>query len=275
MDLSKLFLKESVFPSQFGQLIAVGEKTGNLEEMIRFEEQDRLHIFTQNSAGAATSTVKPLFHFRDPAAWYHIVIGIDTTQSTDTDRFKFWVNGSRLTGFTTTSYISQNYTLRLNTAVEHEFGVRKGLTIKEIAKRISKRKCYGFDSFEGLPEDWSGQQYAKGAYSENGKTPKVPSNVFLEKGWFKDTLPNFLKNHKEKIDFIHFDADLYSSTKLILDLLGKRFHKGTILIFDEYFNYPNWKNHEYKAFQEFIRKEKISYTYLAFTSKSAVCLKIN
>ena len=33
MDLSKLFLKESVFPSQFGQLIAVGEKTGNLEEM--------------------------------------------------------------------------------------------------------------------------------------------------------------------------------------------------------------------------------------------------
>ena len=36
-----------------------------------------------------------------------------------------------------------------------EFGVRKGLTIKEIAKRISKRKCYGFDSFEGLPEDWS------------------------------------------------------------------------------------------------------------------------
>ena len=155
-----------------------------------------------------------------------------------------------------------------------EFGVRKGLTIKEIAKRIPTRKCYGFDSFEGLPEDWSGQQYAKGAYSENGKIPKVPSNVFLEKGWFKDTLHNFLKNHKEKIDFIHFDADLFSSTKSVLDLLGKRFHKGTILIFDEYFNYPNWENHEYKAFQEFVRKEKISYTYLAFTSKSAVCLKI-
>ena len=33
MDLSKLFLKEPVFPPQFGQLIAVGEKTGNLEEM--------------------------------------------------------------------------------------------------------------------------------------------------------------------------------------------------------------------------------------------------
>ena len=101
-------------------------ETGNLEEMIRFEENDRLHIFTQNSAGAGTSSVKPSYQFRDTSSFYHIVVGIDTTQSTDTDRFKFWVNGSRLTRFTTTSYISQNYTLRLNTAVEHEFGVRKG-----------------------------------------------------------------------------------------------------------------------------------------------------
>ena len=156
-----------------------------------------------------------------------------------------------------------------------EFGVRKGLTIKEIAKRINKRTCYGFDSFEGLPEDWSGQQYPKGAYTENGKIPRVPSNVTLYKGWFKESLPKFLKQHKEKIDFIHFDADLYSSTKLILELIGKKFHKGTILIFDEYFNYPNWQNHEYKAFKEFVKKNKISYSYLAFTSKSAVCIRIN
>ena len=120
------WIKRSSFQLGTNTQAILNTETGNLEEMIRFEEQDRLHIFTQNSAGAATSTVKPLFQFRDPAAWYHIVIGIDTTQSTDTDRFKFWVNGSRLTRFTTTSYISQNYTLRLNTAVEHEFGVRKG-----------------------------------------------------------------------------------------------------------------------------------------------------
>ena len=119
------WIKRSSFQLGTNTQAILNTETGNLEEMIRFEEQDRLHIFTQNSAGAGTSSVKPLFQFRDPAAWYHIVIGIDTTQSTDTDRFKFWVNGSRLTVFTTTSYISQNYTLRLNTAVEHEFGVRK------------------------------------------------------------------------------------------------------------------------------------------------------
>lgn len=104
--------------------------------------------------------------------------------------------------------------------------------------------------------------------------PKVPKNVVLHQGWFKDTLPKFLQNNKEKIDFIHFDCDLFSSTKLILDLIGNRFQKGTILIFDEYFNYPNWKNHEFKAFKQFTKKENVLYEYLAFTSKSAVCLRI-
>jgi len=120
------WIKRSSFQLGTNTQAILNTETGNLEEMIRFDEYDRLHIFTQNSAGAGTSSVKPSYQFKDPSAWYHIVVGIDTTQSTDTDRFKFWVNGSRLTVFTTTSYISQNYTLRLNTAVEHEFGVRKG-----------------------------------------------------------------------------------------------------------------------------------------------------
>jgi len=155
-----------------------------------------------------------------------------------------------------------------------EFGVRKGKTTKEIAKRIKNKICYGFDSFEGLPEDWSGQPYPKGAYSEKGKIPTLPKNIQIYKGWFDKTLPTFLEKHNEPIDFIHFDCDLYSSTKTIFDLLGNRITRDTILIFDEYFNYPTWKQHEFKAFQEFVKKRKVSYEYLAFTSKSAVCIKI-
>lgn len=156
-----------------------------------------------------------------------------------------------------------------------EFGVRGGKTIREIAKRINNRICYGFDSFEGLPEDWSGQPYPKGYYSENGRIPKVPKNVKLYKGWFSKTLPMFLEKNDAPVDFVHFDCDLYSSTKTILDLLGKKFTKGTLLTFDEYFNYPTWQQHEFKAFKEFVKKNKISYHYLAFTSKSSVCIKIN
>jgi len=155
-----------------------------------------------------------------------------------------------------------------------EFGVRKGKTIKEIARRKKNRLCHGFDSFEGLPEDWSGQPYPKGSYSEKGKIPLVPKNVKMHKGWFNDTLPIFLEKHKEMVDFVHFDCDLYSSTKTILELLGDRITKGTILIFDEYFNYPTWQQHEFKAFKEFVKKKNVSYRYLAFTSKSAVCIKI-
>ncbi len=155
-----------------------------------------------------------------------------------------------------------------------EFGVRKGKTTKEIAKRIKNKICYGFDSFEGLPEDWSGQPYSKGAYSEKGKIPILPKNIEIYKGWFHETLPTFLEKHQETVDFIHFDCDLYSSTKTILDLLGNRITKDTILIFDEYFNYPTWKQHEFKAFHEFVKKKNVSYEYLAFTSKSAVCIKI-
>lgn len=156
-----------------------------------------------------------------------------------------------------------------------EFGVRKGKTIKEIARRRKNRMCHGFDSFEGLPEDWSGQPYPKDSYSEKGKIPIVPKNVQIHKGWFNDTLPTFLEKHQEMVDFIHFDCDLYSSTKTILELLGNRITKGTILIFDEYFNYPTWQRHEFKAFQEFVKKKNVVYDYLAFTSKSAVCIKIN
>ena len=103
------------------------------------------------------------------------------------------------------------------------------------------------------------------------------NDVILVQGYFENTLNDDLisKYNLRKASILHFDCDLYSSTKTILDHIGNRIGKNTILIFDEYFNYPNWKQHEYRAFQEFVKKRKISYEYLAFTSKAAVCLRIN
>jgi hypothetical protein len=39
---------------------------------------------------------------------------------------------------------------------------------------------------------------------------------------------------------------------------------GTVILFDEYFNFPNWEQHEYKAFQEFVASHGVTYTYLGF-----------
>lgn len=63
---------------------------------------------------------------------------------------------------------------------------------------------------------------------------------------------------------MHIDCDLYSSTRTILALLAPRIVAGTIILFDEYFNYPNWEQHEYKAFQEFAAASDVKYTYLGF-----------
>lgn len=73
-----------------------------------------------------------------------------------------------------------------------EFGVASGKTINYISQ-FTKDKVYGFDSFEGLPEKWR-DGFDKGAFSRNGNLPQVNNNVELIKGWFNETLPDFIKN---------------------------------------------------------------------------------
>lgn len=146
-----------------------------------------------------------------------------------------------------------------------EFGVYQGKTLNYIAKQLNEYYIYGFDSFEGLPEYWI-DGFDKGRFAVD-KLPQVENNVKLIKGWFDETLPKFIETKKEKISYLHIDCDLYSSTKTIFDLLGNQIVEGTVIVFDEYFNYPNWENHEFKAFQEFIAKTKKEYKYLTYNYK--------
>ena len=155
-----------------------------------------------------------------------------------------------------------------------EFGTGwRGKTINFLAKRI-KGTLHGFDSFEGLPEPWFGK-LDKGTFSTNGQLPIVRENVKLHPGWFDKTLPEFATTYKGQIAFMHIDCDLYSSTKIVFDILGDRISSGTIIQFDEYFNYPGWRNHEYKAFQEFVDNRGLKYEYLGYcASRFAVAVII-
>jgi hypothetical protein len=145
-----------------------------------------------------------------------------------------------------------------------EFGVYTGGTIRFMAKHIGGKIIHGFDSFEGLPEAWGGFSLGRRAFDVKGRLPRVPGNVMLHRGWFDQTLPQWLSANPGPVAFVHIDCDLYSSTKTIFDLLTDRLIPGTIIVFDEYFNYPNWENHEFKAFQELVAQRKLAYTYLAF-----------
>jgi hypothetical protein len=154
-----------------------------------------------------------------------------------------------------------------------EFGVYRGGTIKYIASKFPQRTIHGFDSFEGLPERWSGYNMDKSTFSLGGRVPKVPSNVKLHPGWFDKSLPIWLQANPGPIAFVHIDCDIYSSTNTIFGLITSRVQPGAIITFDEYFGYPNWRNHEYKAFQEFVQANSVRYEYLAY-SRIQVAVKI-
>jgi hypothetical protein len=153
-----------------------------------------------------------------------------------------------------------------------EFGVYSGNTINHISS-LTSRTVYGFDSFEGLPERWR-DGFGKGHF-EVTSLPKVRPNVSLIKGWFSNTLPEFIKEHDESVGFLHVDCDLYSSTKTIFEFLESRIHPGCIIVFDEYFNYPDWENGEYRAFQEFIARTGLKYEYIGYNRRhEQVAVKI-
>ena len=164
----------------------------------------------------------------------------------------------------------------LDNCPEHEnyleFGVATGKSINIIASFLPpESKVFGFDVFDGLPDNWAGHIRAKGMFKQK-RLPKVPSNVVLIQGLFEDTLPAFKKNMEGNISFCHVDCDLYASTKTILDIIGDKLVSGSCVLFDEYFNYPAWRQHEWKAWKEFCDNRGLNYQYLGFSANGGSVL---
>lgn len=145
-----------------------------------------------------------------------------------------------------------------------EFGVASGTTLRIVAEALTEREgtVAGFDVFSGLPETWR-TGFPVGEFAQES-IPEVPG-AQLVPGLFEDTLPSFLNDESDPVAFLHLDADLYSSTKTVLDLLGDRLVPGSIVVFDEFFNYPGWQQHEYRAWTEFVTRTGISFEYLGYT----------
>lgn len=142
-----------------------------------------------------------------------------------------------------------------------EFGVFKGNSINHIAS-LTNYTVYGFDSFEGLPERWR-DGFGEGIFKVS-RLPDVKANVQLIKGWFEKTLPAFVEKNKGFVAFLHIDCDLYSSTKTVFECLAKQIAPGTVIVFDEYLNYPGWQDGEFKAFKEFLHQNNLNYQYIGY-----------
>lgn len=137
-----------------------------------------------------------------------------------------------------------------------EFGVWEGHTIYQLRNTLHpKYELFGFDTFTGLPEDWTGTDFQKGSFNVDGKIPVHIENVKFHKGLFTDTIPLYKKIAKP-IALLHIDCDLYSSTKEILYTLNEYIVQGTVIVFDEWYyngvDIPENRNHEQKAFYEWV-----------------------
>ncbi len=137
-----------------------------------------------------------------------------------------------------------------------EFGVWKGEATRYWSKLLKHPGSilHGFDSFEGLPEDWN-HATGKAHFSTDGQIPNIDDKrVQFFKGWFDQILPKYkIPAHTHL--FINMDADLYSSTKTVLDFLKDEIKVGTYIYFDEF----NDRFHEMKAFDEFLKETKMKF----------------
>jgi hypothetical protein len=143
-----------------------------------------------------------------------------------------------------------------------EFGVLRAEATRYWSKllRNPNSELHGFDSFEGLPEDWN-ILAPKGYFSVAGEIPVVDdARVHFFKGWFEQTLHKHgLPQHEVLV--LNFDADLYSSTIFVLNTLKNEIVPGTYIYFDEF----NDRLHEQLAFDEFTKKTKMTFSLLGVT----------
>lgn len=129
-----------------------------------------------------------------------------------------------------------------------EFGVAGGGSARTFLSIMpDDAVLHLFDSYEGLPEEW----WFNDDFNYIGKfaqphPPKIGDDrIVWHNGMFADTLP---KADMGVLDFVHIDCDIYSSTRTVFEHIEMR--EGTIILFDEYWGYEDYENHERKAFME-------------------------
>ena len=145
-----------------------------------------------------------------------------------------------------------------------ELGVFEGASLRQwcALNRNAGSRFFGFDSFEGLPEDWhSGKR--KGAFSTGGKIPEIAdSRVAFIAGWFQKSLRGFLASYRPQSQLvIHVDCDLYSSTLYCLTTLDPVILPGTLIVLDDFFD----ALHVYRALTDYCSAYMRQYKILAKT----------
>jgi hypothetical protein len=143
-----------------------------------------------------------------------------------------------------------------------EFGVWEGETFLWWMAKVANpgAKFVGFDSFEGLPEDWN-ERYDQTAFDVAGQPPRTddPRASFV-KGWFDETLKDYEAPAHDRL-LVNVDSDLYSSAVTVLNWAKPLLKVGDFVYFDEFYD----RAHEGRAFEEFVKETGYRFEVLAGT----------
>jgi len=155
-----------------------------------------------------------------------------------------------------------------------EFGTATGRTLNQFAHWLPQHTVVGFDSWQGLPEQFN--DLPPGHFAQ--PLPPVLPNCKLVQGWFgsrppqdrsgipENTAEFYSRTNSAPLALLHIDADLYSSTHTVLTAFADHIRPGTVILFNEYWNHPTWRKHEYRAWQEHCTKHGVRYEYIGYAS---------
>jgi hypothetical protein len=151
------WLKRGVLDTTYNKYFFSAKPSVSVRDGLYFGTNQTLSVFANDGSSALLVTTQV---FRDPAAWYHIVVAVDTTQATNTNRVKVYVNGVQVTAFGTATYPSQNYDWAFNNTVIH--------TISDDAAN-APTGIYHFDGYMSEVNFIDGQQLTPSSFGATDK----------------------------------------------------------------------------------------------------------
>jgi hypothetical protein len=146
-----------------------------------------------------------------------------------------------------------------------EFGVFTGAVTRFVRPRFMDRRYHAFDSWRGVPEEMS-LSVAKFSFDLNGVVPELPPETTIHAGWFDETIPKWREQFETPLAFAYIDCDLYESVKTVLEGITDRIRPGTILAYDDWYNFTNWEAHSPRATQEWAQRHAIEMEPIGFTT---------
>jgi hypothetical protein len=172
--------------STAGILFNAGDGTVNNRINILFPTANTGTLLIQNSIAATNTILRTTTAvFRDPSAWYHIVLAVDTTQATAANRIKLYVNGNEITSFSASADLALNYDTYVNSTNNHRIGFATTSPFDGYMTEVNfvdgqALTPSSFGSTNPVTGVWQPKQYT-GTYGTNGFYLNF-SNIALTSG---------------------------------------------------------------------------------------------